>query len=80
MSIAVSEKLVNGIILLILSVCIIIKSKSIAKACRDHKVKVFGVAKYDDRSELIARCGIIFIGVCFGLGSFLQIYQFIVAR
>jgi hypothetical protein len=65
--------LVNVIILLILGVLLIIKSKSFAEACRINKVKAFGPAKYDDMSESVARFGITLIGVCFALGGLLQV-------
>ncbi|NVL90430.1 MAG: hypothetical protein HWN69_05460 [Desulfobacterales bacterium] len=71
------EKLINGIVMLVIGMGIIIKSKSIAKVCRNNKVKIFGEAKYDDISEFIARYGIVSIGIIGILGSFFQIYQYL---
>ena len=71
------EKLITGIVMLVMGLGIVIKSKSIAKACRDNKVKVFGEGNYDDTSEFIAKCGIILTGIVGILGSFLQIYQYL---
>ncbi|MBW2021144.1 MAG: hypothetical protein JRI58_13600 [Deltaproteobacteria bacterium] len=71
------EKLITGIVMLVVGLGIVIKSKSIAKACRDNKVKVFGEAKHDDTSEFIAKGGVILIGIVGILGGFLKIYQYL---
>jgi len=70
------EKLINGIVLLVLGTGIMIVSKKMARACRASKVKIFGEARYDDGSEFLARCGILFIGVMGIIGGCLLIYQY----
>ncbi len=77
MSIGGLAKLINGIVLFVLGVGIIITSKSLAKGCREEKIKIFGEAKYDDISEVIARALLILIGIVFVLGSFLHIYRYL---
>jgi hypothetical protein len=69
------EQLISGIVLVILGIVVIIKSRSIAKVCRENKIKLFGEASYDNISEAIARYILILIGVIFLLGSSLQVYQ-----
>ena len=73
MSIDELGRIINGTILFILGLLIILLSKAIAKACLKNKVKIFGESKFDGKSELITKIGIIFIGICFCIGAVLQI-------
>ena len=54
---------------------VLVKSKYIAKGCRLQGVKIWGGAKYDDLSELVARGLMQLVGIVFILGSFSLFYR-----
>lgn len=71
------EQLISGIILAILGIGIILKSKNIAEICRENKTKLFGEARYDRISEVVARLLLALVGIVAILGSFLEVCEYI---
>jgi len=70
------QHLINGLVLSGIGICVIVKSRSFAEACRKTKAKLMGDARHDNLSETVARFLFIFVGVVFVVGSLIQFYQF----
>ena len=71
------QQLINGVVLSGIGICVIIKSRSFAEACKKTKVELLGEARHDNVSVAVARFLLILVGVVFMVGSLIQFYQFL---
>jgi len=74
MSIVSLEDILGAGVFFIVGVLVLMKSRNIAKLSRLQKIRLWGEAKRDDASELIARTLVQIVGLVFILGSLFQVF------